>query len=528
MGDENSELDIQGLQKNGEITFNPISEKDEGKGAHECQICGTSEGVEEVELTVFPDGGSEGSIAKADLCQNCMTTRTVVCAKCGDRVLADYTSAVKNHGEEELWCPACIDKSLTEGELYTCEHCGEYTTETTTVNKDQHYNSSEEWCKECVEEHAYLCEHCEEYSDGTHIVHDTDGGSDEFWCSDCIEEAHVCDDCGEYFQGDDMQSDSDHSICPDCYEDRWGRCADCDHLYHIDDLYYADTGPYCEECYREEEDDDEGDSSHSITSYHTHVYWVQHASLAEPANNKLYLGFELESGGLSSECDADDAAEQAMNDCDNLAVCQHDSSIPDYGFELISHPCTLRYHKQAPWKQTFSNMISAGLRSHDISNCGLHVHVTRDFLDEDHWSIVNWFVAKYRNRFEVLARRRNVHFAVFKEYKDPRSYPDEGSLCKENSIYKTDRPSGHYDAVNFSNSSTVEFRMTKGTLKYSTVMATLELFDGLVRFVKQLRVAQILNAGERSPWKAFIQYLEKDQELYKEILEYMESKHVKE
>lgn len=518
MGDDEAELNIEELQKNSTFSINPVEV---------CSICAATENLEPVELTEFPSGPENDAAVHVEyLCPECLRTKTIVCSACGSRVLVLDCTEVNSTSGKTLWCDACAGKAMQEGELVQCEHCSEYTTSTTTVHTDDGYRSTEEWCKHCVDEDAYFCEHCEEYSTDIHVVHSTEGESDEFWCSECVEEAYYCDDCYEYFQGDDMRIDADHTICPGCFEDHWGYCDSCDRLFHMDDLTTTDNGSYCPRCYRDYEEEGEEEES-SITSYHTYVHWCKHSLPQESDHTKLYLGFELESGGLGDSSDAEEAATQAMEDCDQLAVCQHDCSIPDYGFELISHPCTLRYHKQAPWKKTFDNMISAGLRSHDISGCGLHVHVTRDFLCEDKWSLVNWFVAKYKSRFEVLARRRNNHFAVFKQYVDPREYPEEGSLCKDASTYKL-KGSNHYDAVNFSSSTTVEFRMCKGTLKYSTVMATLELFDGLVRFVKQLKVAQVLNAGERSPWKAFVRYLEQDPELYKELLDYMQNRHVKE
>jgi len=53
-----------------------------------------------------------------------------------------------------------------------------------------------------------------------------------------------------------------------------------------------------------------------------------------------------------------------------------------------------------------------------------------------------------------------------------------------------------YQAVNFENRNTVEFRLFRGTLNYTTFMATLEIVDALVHWANQLSISDILASGD--------------------------------
>ena len=63
---------------------------------------------------------------------------------------------------------------------------------------------------------------------------------------------------------------------------------------------------------------------------------------------------------------------------------KHDGSI-DEGFEIVTHPMSLDYHKNnMPWERIFEKALAMDYRSHQTSTCGLHIHVDRMALGSDH------------------------------------------------------------------------------------------------------------------------------------------------
>jgi len=185
----------------------------------------------------------------------------------------------------------------------------------------------------------------------------------------------------------------------------------------------------------------------------------------------LFLGFELEAGDATNEqCRRAAEAVHNLDPCESHFHLEHDSSIPNYGFELVSAPHTLAEHASYGWKAITGAMSGNGLRSHDTGGlCGLHVHVSRDFFSAEDLVRLDLFVLKNRTFWEKVARRTQVHYAAF--------------LQKSSSDYGRSAGS-RYAAINFCPEKTVEFRLFRGSLNYRTLMATLELVDGVCRWVK--------------------------------------------
>lgn len=62
---------------------------------------------------------------------------------------------------------------------------------------------------------------------------------------------------------------------------------------------------------------------------------------------------------------------------------KHDGSL-DEGCELVTHPMSPEYMMsdagKKMWRDICEAALAEGMRSHDTSTCGLHVHVSRDFF----------------------------------------------------------------------------------------------------------------------------------------------------
>ena len=160
--------------------------------------------------------------------------------------------------------------------------------------------------------------------------------------------------------------------------------------------------------------------------------------------------------------------------------CKHDGSIND-GFEMVSHPMTLDYHtNNMNWLDVFEKATQMEYRSHNTSTCGLHIHCSRSAFGKDFEQQeqaigrVVFFVEKHWNELVKFSRRTldNLnHWAA--------RYATISSTTEETYKKAKDKRMGRYTAINLETNcaTTIEFRLFRGTLRYKTFLATLQLVD---------------------------------------------------
>ena len=92
------------------------------------------------------------------------------------------------------------------------------------------------------------------------------------------------------------------------------------------------------------------------------------------------MELEIDKGG-KDDGNAEILYNIANSDEENLYI-KSDSSLSD-GMELVSHPCSLQYHKtEFPWADVMKKAVSMYYRSHNTNTCGLHIHIGREDLGE--------------------------------------------------------------------------------------------------------------------------------------------------
>ena len=223
-----------------------------------------------------------------------------------------------------------------------------------------------------------------------------------------------------------------------------------------------------------------------------------HKNSMEKDATPLYLGVELEVAGGGEDEENAQWINEALGE--NNCYIMHDGSLRNEdgevdGLEITTHPCTLEYHKSLNYKEVFKWLLDNDYRSHDTSTCGLHVHVSRNYLGntitKQYLNIAKllYVVEKHWKNISMIARRGNNSYSrnystgtaidMFKLL----SYARED----EDSLYK-------YRAINLTHPHTVELRMFKGTLNYNTFMATLEFVRNLVDFSKESSLDKIENS----------------------------------
>lgn len=204
-------------------------------------------------------------------------------------------------------------------------------------------------------------------------------------------------------------------------------------------------------------------------------------------NNKRYLGVELEvdSGGC---CNSN--AKGVLNILGNDYVyAKHDSTLSN-GFEIISHPCTLDFHsKNINWNKGLKQLSNMGYKSHYTNTCAIHIHMNKEgfgstheqqdlaiakilYFTERHWNNIVRFSRRTPNQLEEWASR-------YLDNEEQPSHPSDEFL-----INYAKNDGSRYRAINLCNDKTIEIRIFRGTLKYSSFMAILQFCNILYDIAK--------------------------------------------
>lgn len=330
----------------------------------------------------------------------------------------------------------------------------------------------------------------------------------ELLCPDCYHnETVACEHCGERIWLDDNAGSDNMPLCQRCYDDYYTTCECCGRIIHRDYANYDDDDdyPYCDRCYEER----------CQSSIHEYSYKPEPIFYGD---SKRYYGVELEidEGGKSS-----DNADTLLGIGNRLAehiYIKSDGSLND-GMEIVTHPMTLHYHKnRMPWAELMESAIHMYYRSHKTSTCGLHVHVnrtafgnTREAQDEC-ISRVLYFVEHHWNELLKFSRRT--------EYQMNRWAARYGYKNNPKEILEDAKKgcNGRYACVNITNWSTIEFRMFRGTLKYNTLIATLEMVDAICDMALTYTDSEI----SKISWTDFVSGL--DEETCSELITYLKER----
>ena len=331
---------------------------------------------------------------------------------------------------------------------------------------------------------------------------------EQIFCEECFERlTTLCDNCQERIWRDNAEGDSNYTLCSHCYEYNYTTCEDCGRLIHNEDALYEDGDdiPYCRDCFEKLNYD-------AIKNYSYKPEPIFYGS------GTLFYGVELEiDKGGEEHSNAQNLLDIA-NKNEERIYCKHDGSIND-GFEMVSHPMTLDYHtNNMNWLDVFEKAVGMDYRSHNTSTCGLHIHCSRSAFGKDYEQQeqaigrVVFFVERHWNELVKFSRRTldNLnHWAA--------KYATISSTTEETYKKAKDKRMGRYVAVNLENYNTIEFRLFRGTLRYKTFLATLQLVDEICYCAINMTDKEM----EELSWSDFVsRILPKKYEL----IEYLKSK----
>jgi hypothetical protein len=294
---------------------------------------------------------------------------------------------------------------------------------------------------------------------------------DTLLCPKCFRENTViCTRCGERIWSDDNAGDSETPLCQSCYDRCYTTCEDCGRVIHQDDAYYVDMDDYEPRCYhchvRKQE----------TGPIHNYYFKPDPIFYGNDSNRAMGVELEVDLAGEKNRHAA--AIIEIANQKFEHIYCKHDGSLED-GFEIVSHPMTLNYHlNDMPWREILCRAKELGYRSHQANSCGLHIHVSRNSfgntLEEQDECIARilYFFEKHWNELLRFSRRSISQIERWAARYGLREHPKE-ILDHAKKSFRGER----YTCVNLTNEYTIEFRIFRGTLKFNTFVATLQLID---------------------------------------------------
>lgn len=388
-----------------------------------------------------------------------------------------------------------------------CEHCGRVIA---NANNDYAYEvqdsfgNVEMWCEDCVDSDAYYCEHCETYHTDDHgetVYTRWNRSTSEWWCDDCVEVyATRCENCDEVFADDCISEYSVYGIgwvhiCDSCVEHNYYTCEDCGDLVHSDDVEMVDYDYYCPDCAANHRHGDNLNRYHHTTGQR---YWLgvndsRFAWNMTPKESKtLFIGIELETDDNDdANMLADDIAE-AYNDA--YVECKEDGSLSSEGVEIVSQPMTPHVHLTSPmWSDIVSIVRNHNGKSHDAGTCGLHIHLSRAAFGDDGSA---YKIDRVFHRFSAqlinFSRRTSTQLHWCNINND--GVTREQSLNDRKQTWRDSKKwAGRYEAVNDTNTHTIEIRLWRGTLNMETLRATIELTTGIALVCNALTDEQVEN-----------------------------------
>ena len=232
-------------------------------------------------------------------------------------------------------------------------------------------------------------------------------------------------------------------------------------------------------------------------------------------DGKRYFGVELEVDDGGKDNDNAYRLKSIGNAQLETIYIKSDGSLDD-GFEIVSHPMTLDYHiEEMNWKNIFREAVSMGYRSHQTSTCGLHVHINRNAFgdnqseQEDVISRILFFVEKHWNELFTFSRRSSYNMS---RWSARFGFEKTGKQILEKA---KNGCNGRYVAVNLNNYHTIEFRLFRGTLKYNTFIATLQM----VNHICDVAISFSEEGIDAMSWSEFVSSIEEP-----ELIQYLKER----
>lgn len=277
----------------------------------------------------------------------------------------------------------------------------------------------------------------------------------------------VCDHCSVWFPRSLQYTvEGGETVCGSCLTDENYRYSDRQECWVHPDEWDDDYHNW-------DRDDDDDDHERILDEYDWNVLNTYNEfkrasnEQPDPKRKGLYLGVELEMEGIDSVRAVRDILKEHK-----FGIVKRDGSL-DYGYEVNTVPASMAYHtgSESPWRAMLKAALAGGSRSYNTSTCGLHIHASRRALS----------ILTIGKTVVFVNCDHNANFMRAIAGRGLREH--EYCATNPNKKITSVMGEGKYEAVNLCHHATIEFRIFKGTLKYSSVMRCIEFVHALLNYV---------------------------------------------
>ena len=360
----------------------------------------------------------------------------------------------------------------------------------------------ETYCEPCYDDNVSSCGDCckDDHIENLYYLE----RYDDMICELCIESNYTsCPDCDEYCRDDETYFVNEglgrgYNVCESCFENgSYLFCHSCDELWEWDDMYMYNGEHYCQSCHQENKAQIHYyNYEPNELNFHHIKNGVSCFTSNKPLTKKtMYLGVELEIDSFEEISTKNECSKETAKD-ETLFFNKEDGSL-DYGFEIVSHPFTMDYFRanKARFHKRIKTALKHGFRSHDVKTCGMHIHVSKDALSNlDIFKIVHFmysnvdFIKIISNRtWGQLQQWCSLDInALISGMSDPSQKVER--ICK---VAKRKGGTPKYVGLNLAKDKTIEFRIFRGTLNWSTYQKNIQFVDALINWIKSTSLEEI-------------------------------------
>lgn len=439
-------------------------------------------------------------------CPACYEKMYYKCGKCNEihektGVTIDELTRARYINLFNKWgnvCDPCfrsLKNRYKAKKVYACENCGKI------------HAVSGKYCEKCKSE-LPTCKVCGEKTHDYKQVYDNNGNR-MYVCKSC--RYSTCEGCG-IISGKKMKAKkglfSIRKLCDNCFDatvnsectsclnfapvNAQGLCSKCEQIYSktcsncgsID----VDGGSRCRAC-------DTGYSG--IRNYSHRPEPLFHYTKEDLAiGDNIFMGFEDE-----VQCPSD--TDRVLKDIYSHGLdhtkmtAKSDSSIRGNGFEMVSHPYTLRALKEENISALFKEV-----KAHE--SCGMHVHIDRRCLESDiHLYKIISFIHENEKFADVIAGRSYCTYS--------RKLEDKASKVVK------DGNRERYQRVNLQNKATIEIRMFSSADREYKLMMRMEFCHALVSYTRNASIKGCKN------FSGLLHYIKEHKKLYNNLYKFCAS-----
>lgn len=227
-----------------------------------------------------------------------------------------------------------------------------------------------------------------------------------------------------------------------------------------------------------------------------------------PTSDERYLGIEI-------EYQVDKTKQGILYVGDKLkqhAMMKRDGSISN-GFEIVSCPATYEVHM--PFYKSFLDDLPDYIKPH--LSCGMHVHINRRAL-------TNMGAGKFT---EFMNRADNEKFIYLMAGRGANNYQSRSNYVNIKTPFQVEKQrrvsdyvnTNRYNVVNLYNKNTIELRIFASPKNYKEFTRRMQFVKAMVEYCQPCQSSKSL--ATQTHWTSFVEWLNKQQKEFKELITYI-------